>query len=91
MKIVLNVVTLKGIDNIEEYSLDQEMRVTFDENGNNVNEKEWVVTTSGINISVLKTIKGIDFTRTRINDIYNIYKYYGIEAARQGCCYWSFE
>ena len=82
LKIVLNVITLKGIDNIYEYSLDQEMRVTFDENGNNVNDKEWVVTTSGINMSVLKTIKGIDFTRTRMNDVYHVYKYYGVEAAR---------
>ena len=44
---------------------------------------ENVVYTSGINFDSLKFIKGIDFSRTRCNDIITILKMYGIEATRQ--------
>ena len=82
-KIILKTITLKGIDNIDDTGMSQEMLVSFDENGNKQVEKEYVVITSGINISELKYIKGIDFARTRVNDIYQTHKHYGIEACFQ--------
>ena len=83
MKVVLDTVTLKGIDNIDDIDILHEMQVQFDENGNKKIEKEWAVVSNGINIETLKTLKGIDFSRTKINDIYTAYRLYGIEAARQ--------
>lgn len=81
--VVLQVVTLKGIDNINGVNMFQDMFVTFDEEGNKKVDKEWVVVTDGINMEKLLTMKNIDHTRTFMNDVMTTYKRYGIEAARQ--------
>ena len=81
--IVLNTVTLKGIDDINGVSMFQDMYVHFDDEGNKKIEKEWVVVTEGINMTDLLTIRNIDHTRTKLNDIMRVYHRYGIEAARQ--------
>jgi DNA-directed RNA polymerase beta' subunit len=84
LKIVLEQITLKGIDNITELDLSNELRLTFDkETGDKIENKEWVVYTTGINYEKLKYIKGIDMKRTTCNDIATIYRLYGIESARQ--------
>jgi DNA-directed RNA polymerase II subunit RPB1 len=83
LKLVMNVVTLKGIDNIEDIDLSQERHVIFNDDGDIEIEKEYVITTSGINIPKINEVKGIDHTRTHINDIHTVFKYYGIEAARK--------
>jgi DNA-directed RNA polymerase beta' subunit len=84
LKIILEQITLKGLDNITGLDITNERRLIFDsETGNSIDTKEYIVYTSGINIEKLKYIKGVDMTRTTSNDIYTIYKLYGIEAARQ--------
>ena len=82
MKLVLNIIPLKGVSGIEETDITQERNVLFDKDGNEKVIKENVVVTSGINLGDLKSFKGIDHTRTRCNDILTTYKLYGIEAAR---------
>jgi DNA-directed RNA polymerase II subunit RPB1 len=42
-----------------------------------------VVFTSGINFEKMRMMKGIDFTRTKCNDIATTLRLYGIEATRQ--------
>ncbi len=82
MKVVLETVTLKGIDNIENTMINHEMQVNFDDNGKVNVDKEYVVITNGINLIDMKYLKGIDHSRTIINDVHTAYRFYGIEAAR---------
>ena len=83
LNLVLDSVTLKGIDNIESTDIIEERFIEFDEKtGEMTVSKENVVYTSGINFQQLNTLKGIDKTRTLCNDIYTTLVLYGIEAAR---------
>jgi len=84
LKIILEQITLKGLDNISSVDITNERRLIFDkETGDSIDTKEYIVYTSGINIEKLKYIKGVNMSRTCSNDIHTIYKLYGIEAARQ--------
>ncbi len=84
LKIVLEQITLKGLDNIEGLDIVQERKLIFnDKTGDSEDIKENMVYTSGINMIKLKYLKGVDMSRTYCNDINTIYKMYGIEAARQ--------
>ena len=84
LKIVLEQITLKGIDNINSSDLIQERKLNFNkENGNMDVGKEYVVYTSGINMEKLKYIKGINYSLNTCNDVATIFRLYGIEAARQ--------
>lgn len=84
LNIVLNDITLKGIDGIKDINMEEQRVINFDENTGEVKvEKEFVVTTTGINLEKIKYMKGINNTRVRVNDIYTIYRNYGIEATRQ--------
>lgn len=84
LKIILNQITLKGIDNVSNSDLINSRRLTFDkETGESKIIKEHVVFTNGINITKLNYIKGINHSRCVCNNIETIYKRYGVEAARQ--------
>jgi DNA-directed RNA polymerase II subunit RPB1 len=85
LKIVLEQITLKGIDNIDGSDLVHERKLNFNEETGDISiDKEYVVYTDGINIEKLKYIKGINHNLTTCNDIMTIFKLYGIEAARSG-------
>ena len=84
LKIILDDIKLKGINNIKNIDIDEERIVKYNKDTGDINiEKEIIVRTNGINFELLKNLKGIDFTRTRTNDIDTILRLYGIEAARQ--------
>lgn len=84
LNIVLNNITLKGIDGIEDINMEEQRVMNFkEENGGIKVEKEFVVTTSGINLEKIKYMKGINQDRVLINDIFTVYRNYGIEATRQ--------
>ena len=84
LKIILEQIILKGINNISNISIENSNKlVTDEETGEFKENKEYVVFTSGINIEKLKYIKGINMTRTSCNDISTIYRLYGIEGTRQ--------
>jgi len=84
LKIVLNQITLKGINNINNSDLINERKLIFNkETGDMDIGKEFIVYTDGINFEKLKYIKGINHELTTCNDINTIYRLYGIEAARQ--------
>jgi DNA-directed RNA polymerase II subunit RPB1 len=83
LSIVLNTITLKGIDYIDNITMLQERKINFNELGDAVVNKEYLVITDGINIEGILNIKGIDHTRTKINNIETVYRMYGIEAARK--------
>jgi DNA-directed RNA polymerase beta' subunit len=84
LNIVLNDITLKGIDGIKDIYLEEQRVMNFvKETGETKVEKEFIVTTSGINLEKLKYMKGINHTRVLLNDIFTVYRNYGIEATRQ--------
>ncbi len=82
LDMILNVITLKGIDNIANVSQVQERRMVPNSEGDMVVEKEYVAVTDGINLDGILMLKGINHNRTRVNDIETVYKRYGVEAAR---------
>lgn len=47
------------------------------------NQNEFMIVTVGTNVHDANLIKEVDETRTRTNDIYDMFKNYGIEATRQ--------
>jgi DNA-directed RNA polymerase II subunit RPB1 len=84
LRMVFDDITLKGIENIAGLDVSQERVIKFDKNTGEVKaEKEYVVFTSGINFEKMRMMKGIDFTRTKCNDIATTLRLYGIEATRQ--------
>ena len=83
LKIVFDEITLKGIDGIDDIELTNERQIIFDENGNTNVNKEYVLTSLGINLPQINEIKNLDKQRIKINDVATVYKYYGIEAARK--------
>jgi DNA-directed RNA polymerase II subunit RPB1 len=85
LRLVLEDIKFKGINNIDNIvDITEERLIKIDDQTGDIKiDKEFVTITEGINIEALKTIKGIDFTRTTCNDIYTILRLYGIEAARQ--------
>ena len=84
LNIVLNNITLKGIDGITDINMEDQRVLNFNDDSGAIKvEKEFVVTTNGINLEKIKYMKGINLTRVTINDIYTVYRHYGIEATRQ--------
>jgi DNA-directed RNA polymerase II subunit RPB1 len=83
-EIILNKFNLKGSENITRNSdINQDNMVCFDsETGKYEIKKEYVIYCNGIDLLMIKNIPAIDMTRTIVNDLYTIYKHYGIEAAR---------
>ena len=83
INLILDQISLKGMDNINGISLVEDRKIDFDKkDGSYQINKEHIIVTEGINISHLKKFRGIDFSRTYCNDIHTTLKFYGIEAAR---------
>ena len=83
-RMVLDDITLKGIEGIANMDISQEMRTKVNpETGGLMSDKEYVVTTEGVNMGQMKLVKGIDLEKIKCNEIKTIYKMYGIEATRQ--------
>lgn len=81
--ILLNEVTLKGLTGINNSAIDDFNSVYFDKDTHEKKEKkEYYVVTEGINYMELLQMKNIDHTRTFFNNIHQIHKLYGLEAAR---------
>lgn len=83
-EIILNKFNLKGSENITRDSdINQDNLVSFDsDTGKYEIKKEYVIYCNGIDLSMIKNIPAIDMNRTIINDLYLVYKFFGIEAAR---------
>ena len=83
LKIILEDISLKGIENIANITEVKERKINYNnETGDMIIDKENIIYTEGINFEKILFMKGIDFTRTKCNDIYTTYKLYGIEAVR---------
>jgi DNA-directed RNA polymerase beta' subunit len=57
--------------------------ITYDNEDKEIKyEDEYMIYTSGINLNEIRYIVGIDLLNSISNDIYNVYKVFGIEIAR---------
>lgn len=80
---VITKFDIKGIEGlINTNRLTEEKFKYFDDDGNIMEDKQFLLQTQGINLSELALIKGIDMSETYCNDIPTIYETYGVEAAR---------
>lgn len=81
---ILDEFKLKGINGIKKINSETEERyVVFDkETGEVKSESEYVIYASGVNLTEIRYLLGIDLKRTISNDIVQIYNTFGIEMAR---------
>ena len=81
IKTLQDKIVIKGVKNITSVSMFKSKQT---ENVQNSYERkeEWVLDTKGINMIEIMQNKNVDKTRTISNDIYEVYKLLGIEAAR---------
>jgi len=75
---------LKGISNIKKINGVVPETILNDENETRklVEDKQYVIYTSGINLTEIRYLNGVDLNRTICNDVIEIYKKFGIEALR---------
>lgn len=80
----IETIKLKGIPNITNANISSQRMVNFDNPDEKYEclDKVFVIYTKGINMIDIRYINGIDLNKTISNDIVNIYKVFGIEAAR---------
>jgi DNA-directed RNA polymerase beta' subunit len=76
-------VLLKGLKGIKKVSMRRKTRKQYiTENDQFEKITEWILDTDGTNLTDILANPNIDASRTRSNDIYEVYKVLGIEAAR---------
>jgi len=83
---ILNNIILKGIKGIPRILIRTIKNYMVEKDGNFVPEDIWVLDTVGSNLKKILAIDYVDTKRTYSNDIQEVYKTLGIEAARQ-CIY----
>ena len=80
---VLNNIILRGIKNIPKVLLRKSVDEVIEEDGNFVRQDAWILDTVGTNLSDILTLTSIDSDSSTSNDIQEVYRTLGIEAARQ--------
>ena len=83
---ILNNIILKGIKGIPKIIIRTIKNYMIKQDGNFVPKDIWVLDTVGSNLKEILSIDFIDSYRTYSNDIQEVYRTLGIEAARQ-CIY----
>ena len=73
---------LRGVKNINKVVLRKVTDSVFEEDGKFNKVETWVLDTVGTNLLGLLSLDYIDIERTITNDIQEIYRVLGIEAAR---------
>jgi DNA-directed RNA polymerase II subunit RPB1 len=80
---LLDKLVLRGIKNIKKVTPRKILDSLVMEDGSFTKKETWVLDTIGTNLMELLSLDNIDVTRTYTNDIQEIYRVLGIEAARQ--------
>ena len=80
---LLDKLVLRGIKNIKKVTPRKILDSLVMEDGSFAKKETWVLDTIGTNLMHLLSLTDIDVTRTYTNDIQEIYRVLGIEAARQ--------
>jgi len=81
---IIDKFKLKGIDEITDIpAIISERMITYNNEDKEIKyEDEYIIYTSGINLNEIRYIVGIDLLNSISNDIYDVYKTFGIEIAR---------
>ena len=80
---LLDKLVLRGVKNIKKVTPRKILDSLIMEDGSFKKKETWVLDTIGTNLMELLSMDNIDVTRTYTNDIQEIYRVLGIEAARQ--------
>ena len=80
---MLKKTILRGVDNIAKVLPRKVPNTVIKEDGKYVRKDTWVLDTTGTNFLEVLGLSFIDTKNTYSNDIYEVYKTLGIEAARQ--------
>ena len=80
---LLNNIVLRGVKGINKVVLRKVVDGLVEKNGSYDRQESWVLDTVGTNLLGLLALDYIDTTRTYTNDIQEVYRVLGIEAARQ--------
>ena len=80
---ILNNIILKGIKGIPKIILRKVVNHMVPKDGNFVPEDIWVLDTVGSNLKQILALDNVDANKTYSNDIQEVFKTLGIEAARQ--------
>ncbi len=80
---LLDNVVLRGVRGINKVTLRKVMDGLYEKDGSYQREESWVLDTVGTNLMGLLALDYIDTKRTFTNDIQEVYRVLGIEAARQ--------
>jgi len=80
---MLHNIILRGVKKIPKVILRKSVNQLIEKDGNFDKEDIWVLDTVGSNLQDILTVPGIDVSRTTSNDIQEVYRTLGIEAARQ--------
>tara|TARA_B100000424_G_C22941226_1_gene500887 strand:- start:1837 stop:3741 length:1905 start_codon:yes stop_codon:yes gene_type:complete len=80
---ILNNIILRGVKNIPKVILRKKPNVLKLQDGNYTSNTVWVLDTIGTNLIDILALDEIDYKKTISNDIQEVYKVLGIEAARQ--------
>jgi DNA-directed RNA polymerase beta' subunit len=80
---ILNNIILRGIKKIPKIIIRKVTNELTLKNGNYVKEEKWVLDTVGTNLIDVLAVEDIDANNTITNDIQEVYRTLGIEAARQ--------
>ena len=80
---LLDNLILRGVKNIKKVTPRKILDSLIMEDGKFVKKETWVLDTVGTNLMHLLSLPDIDVTRTYTNDIQEIYRVLGVEAARQ--------
>lgn len=80
-------ILLKGLKGIKKVSMRPKSYQKYNADCDKFDKvSEWVLDTDGTNLQQILANPNVDKTRTRSNDIYEIYQILGIEAARNALC-----
>jgi DNA-directed RNA polymerase II subunit RPB1 len=81
---IIDKFKLKGIEEITDIPvIKTEKYITYDNEDKEIkSEDEYIIYTSGINLNEIRYIVGIDILNSISNDIFEVYKTFGIEIAR---------
>jgi len=80
---MLNNIILRGVKNIPKIILRKSVNQLVEKDGNYEKQDVWVLDTVGTNLKDILTVRDIDIKKTYSNDIQEVYRTLGIEAARQ--------
>ena len=79
---LLNNIILRGVKNIKKINLRKITDDVYNDEGTYKNQDIWVLDTIGTNLMDILALDIIDVNKTFSNDIQEIYRVFGIEAAR---------